>query len=118
MSNIVNQRKDITTQFAEITQLISNTRNQVLRLANTALIDLYWNVGRYISERIVSAEWGDGVVKQLADYISATTPDIKGFSDKNLWRMKQFYETYINEPKLSPLVRQISWTNNLSLIHI
>lgn len=116
MSNIIKQRDGITAQFAEVTRLISNARNQVLRLANTALIDLYWSVGRYISERIASAEWGDGVVKQLADYISKTAPDLKGFSDKNLWRMKQFYETYVNEPKLSPLVREISWTNNLVLL--
>lgn len=116
MSNMIKHSDDINVQFAEITQLISNARNQVLRLANTALIDLYWNVGHYISDRIASAEWGDGVVPQLAEYISRTAPDLKGFSDKNLWRMKQFYETYSSEPKLSPLVREISWTNNLVLL--
>ena len=113
MSDNTTRPDPINAQFAEITQLISNARNHVLRLANTALIDLYWNVGRHISERITSAEWGDGVVKQLADYIAKTAPDLKGFSDKNLWRMKQFYEAYANKPKLSPLVREISWTNNL-----
>lgn len=113
MSDNTTRPDSINAQFAEITQLISNARNHVLRLANTALIDLYWNVGRHISERITSAEWGDGVVKQLADYIAKTAPDLKGFSDKNLWRMKQFYEAYANKPKLSPLVREISWTNNL-----
>lgn len=116
MSNMIKHSNDINVQFAEITQLISNARNQVLRLANTALIDLYWNVGHYISDRIASAEWGDGVVPQLAEYISKTAPDLKGFSDKNLWRMKQFYDTYSSEPKLSPLVREISWTNNLVLL--
>lgn len=116
MSNMIKHSDDINVQFAEITQLISNARNQVLRLANTALIDLYWNVGHYISDRIASAEWGDGVVPQLAKYISKTAPDLKGFSDKNLWRMKQFYETYSSEPKLLPLVREISWTNNLVLL--
>ena len=116
MSDNTTRPDSINAQFAEITQLISNARNHVLRLANTALIDLYWNVGRHISERITSAEWGDGVVKQLADYIAKTAPDLKGFSDKNLWRMKQFYEAYANKPKLSPLVREISWTNNLVLL--
>ena len=116
MSDNTTRPDSINAQFAEITQLISNARNHVLRLANTALIDLYWNVGRHISERITSAEWGDGVVKQLADYIAKTAPDLKGFSDKNLWRMKQVYEAYANKPKLSPLVREISWTNNLVLL--
>ncbi len=50
---------------------------------------------------------------ELANFIQTYEPEIKGFSDKNIWRMKQFYETYKDFPKLSPLVREISWTNNL-----
>ena len=43
-------------------------------------------------------------------------PYIQGFSDKNLWRMKQFFETYKDSTKLSPLVREITWTNNLLIL--
>jgi predicted nuclease of restriction endonuclease-like (RecB) superfamily len=53
------------------------------------------------------------VVTELANFIQTQEPEIKGFSDKNIWRMKQFYETYKDFPKLSPMVREISWTNNL-----
>ncbi|WP_034707428.1 PDDEXK nuclease domain-containing protein, partial [Chryseobacterium luteum] len=56
---------------------------------------------------------GDSVVKDLAEYIQTSEPEIKGFSDKNIWRMKKFYEVYRDFPKLSPLVREISWTNNM-----
>ena len=105
-------------QFAEIVSMIQQTKANVISIANTALIDLYWKVGKYISDKISVSEWGDGVVKQLADYIEKNSPDAKGFSDKNLWRMKQFYETYCNaDEKLSPLVRQISWTNNLIILN-
>jgi len=52
-------------------------------------------------------------VTELARYIQKNEPEIKGFSDKNIWRMKQFYETYKDFPKLSPLVREISWTHNM-----
>ncbi len=38
---------------------------------------------------------------------------MKGFSDKNLWRMKQFYETYRSSERLSALTRELSWTNNV-----
>jgi predicted nuclease of restriction endonuclease-like (RecB) superfamily len=104
-------------QFAEVVSMIHNTKANVISIANTALIDLYWNIGRYISEKISVSEWGDSVVKQLAQYIEKKSPDTKGFSDKNLWRMKQFYETYCNDcEKLSPVVRQISWTNNLTIM--
>ena len=97
--------------------MIRNTRNEVVRLANASLIDLYWRVGKYISDKIAVSEWGDGVVKQLSDYIERNSPETKGFSDKNLWRMKQFYETYKGvDEKLSTLLRQISWSNNLAIM--
>ena len=110
--------QDKAGQFAEIVSMIQQTKANVISIANTALIDLYWKVGKYISDKIAVSEWGDGVVKQLADYIEKNSPDAKGFSDKNLWRMKQFYETYCDaDEKLSPLVRQISWTNNLIILN-
>ena len=46
------------------------------------------------------------LVQQLSEYIVRKAPELKGFSAQNLWRMKQFYETYHNaDDKLSPLVR-------------
>lgn len=111
-------RNDVDiSQFNEIITLIRQTREQVFRLANTTMINLYWKVGAYISEKIVKAEWGDGVVKQLSDHIARKNPELKGFSDKNLWRMKHFYETYSTaDEKLSALLREISWTNNLLIM--
>ena len=115
MNNIIVQNRN--DQFAEIVAMIQHTRNEVVRLANASLIDLYWKIGKYISNKIAVSEWGDGVVKQLAEYIERTSPEAKGFSDKNLWRMKQFYETYNGaDEKLSTLLRQISWTNNLTIL--
>ena len=106
-------RSENEKMFVEVVSMIQKARQNVIRVANTALIDLYWKVGEYLSLKIAGAEWGDGVVRQLADYISRNCPDIKGFSDKNLWRMKQFYETYAEDAeKLSTLLRQISWSHN------
>lgn len=97
--------------------MIRQTKFAVINMANIALIDLYWKVGKYISDKIAISEWGDGVVKQLAEYIETNSPDTKGFSDKNLWRMKQFYETYRDaDEKLSTVLRQISWSNNLAIM--
>ncbi|MBX2959313.1 MAG: DUF1016 family protein [Flavobacteriales bacterium] len=100
-------------QFSVIIQLIKQSRTNAIRAVNTELINLYWNIGEYISKKIAQSEWGDSVVTELAKYIQYNEPEIKGFSDKNIWRMKQFYETYKDFPKLSPLVREISWTNNM-----
>ena len=52
---------------------------------------------------------------ELANHIHQNEPEIKGFSDKNIWRMKQFYETYKDFPKLSTLLREISWSHNLAI---
>ncbi len=59
--------------------------------------------------------WGKGVVAKLARYIAHADPTIKGFSDKNLWRMKQFYEVYQGDEELSPLVRELPWTHNTTI---
>lgn len=99
--------------FSDIIHLIKQSRTNVLRVVNSELIQLYWSIGEYISNKIDQSEWGDSVVKELAYYISQNEPDIRGFSDKNLWRMKQFYETYKDFPKLSTQLREISWSHNL-----
>ena len=82
------------TGFAEVVGLIAAARQQVFQAVNTALIDLYWQVGQYISRKIEAAEWGAGTVDQLARYIAQSQPGQRGFSRPNLFRMKQFYEAY------------------------
>lgn len=100
-------------RFTDIIQLIKQSRSKALRAINSELINLYWNIGEYIVKKIQQSEWGESVVVELANFIQNYEPEIKGFSDKNIWRMKQFYESYKDFPKLAPLVREISWTNNL-----
>jgi len=106
----------LETQFADIVSLIKNARAVALKTVNSTLINLYWNIGEYIHNRVKNAEWGQSVVKQLAEFLSKNEPGLKGFSDKNLWRMKQFYESYKDYPKLSTLLREISWTHNLIIL--
>lgn len=101
--------------FDELLHRIRQTRQAVFTQANTALIDLYWSVGQVISHKVQREAWGKGVVTELARHIARHAPEIKGFSDKNLWRMKQFYETYEGDAKLAPLVRALPWSHNLSI---
>ncbi|HMM53074.1 MAG TPA: PDDEXK nuclease domain-containing protein [Burkholderiaceae bacterium] len=102
-------------RFTDIIQLIKQSRTNAIKSVNAELINLYWNVGEYISKKIEQSEWGDSVVTELANFIQTQEPEIKGFSDKNIWRMKQFYETYKDFPKLSTLLREISWSHNLAI---
>lgn len=102
-------------RFVDIIQLIKQSRTNAIRAVNAELINLYWSIGEYISKKLEVAEWGESVVIELAKYIKLNEPEVKGFSDKNLWRMKQFYETYKDSPKLSTLSREISWSHNLAI---
>ncbi|RDB03141.1 PDDEXK nuclease domain-containing protein [Runella aurantiaca] len=102
-------------RFTDIIQLIKQSRINAIKAVNAQLINLYWNIGEYISKKIERSDWGDSVVAELAKYIQQNEPEIKGFSDKNIWRMKQFYETYKDSPKLSTVLREISWSHNLAI---
>ncbi|WP_027358257.1 PDDEXK nuclease domain-containing protein [Desulforegula conservatrix] len=114
----MNNKPQITTgvSFDEVLELIGNARQKAYQSVNTTLIDLYWQVGAYISRKIEAAEWGDGVVKQLAAHIAGSQPGLKGFTGRNLFRMRQFYETYRHDEKVAPLVRQLSWSHNLIIL--
>ncbi|WP_372482909.1 DUF1016 N-terminal domain-containing protein [Elizabethkingia anophelis] len=102
--------------FKEIIHLIKQSKTKEYKINDANLIDLYWNIGKRISEEIANGIWGRSVVKELADLIKTDKAKIKGYSDKNLWRMKQFYETYREFPKLFALSKQLSWTNNMIIV--
>ena len=99
--------------FREVLDLIASARQRAYQAVNTALIDLYWHVGEHLSRKIATAEWGEGVVPQLARHIAITHPGLRGFTRSNLLRMRQFYETYCDDPIVAPLARQLPWSQNL-----
>ncbi len=102
--------------FNELLNLITTSKQKALKQVNNTLIELYWNIGQYISTKTIKENWGKGIVKELANYIKLQDPTIKGFTSRNLWRMKQFYETYYENKKVSALLSQLTWTNNLLIL--
>ena len=102
--------------FEVVVGLIADARRRALAAVNTALIDLYWAIGEHISARVASAGWGQGTVQSLAEYIRKKQPNAQGFSASNLWRMKQFVETYRGQPKLAALLRELTWTHNMMIM--
>ncbi len=65
-----------------------------------------------IVERQKGGTWGKSVVELLAKDLRTEFPGIHGFSARNIWRMRGFYLSYKDNPKLPPLVAQIGWTHN------
>ncbi len=99
-------------QFANIILLIRQSQANALKAVNTELVNLYWQVGEYISKQVAGAAWGEKTVDELAEYISNRHPEIKGFNRRGLYRMKQFYEIYCNSSIVSPLVTQLQSSEN------
>jgi DUF1016 N-terminal domain len=91
-------------EFAEVVQMIVSARRRTFQAVNTALIELYWQVGAYISHKIRATEWGDGVVRQLAEHLAHAEPGLRGFTSRNLFRMRAFYEAYCAHELVTPLV--------------
>ena len=102
--------------FNEIVNMIETRRNNAYRKVNEELILLYWDFGKYISEKVNDSNWGDKIVDKLEEFMKREYPSMKGFNKRGIYRMKQFYEAYKDYPFMSPLVTQISWTNNLIIL--
>jgi predicted nuclease of restriction endonuclease-like (RecB) superfamily len=111
----MNKLNSTEDTFRELLVQIQQTRQKVFAQANTSLMELYWHIGQTISEKVQREAWGKGVVSELARYIAQHAPEAKGFSDKNLWRMKQFYETYEGDEKSLALARALPWSHNLAI---
>jgi predicted nuclease of restriction endonuclease-like (RecB) superfamily len=98
--------------LVEIKERIRKAQYKALREVNRELVKLYWDIGKIIAERQQSYSWGEAVVERLARDLQEEFPGIKGFSSRNVWRMREFFIAYADEPKLPPLVAEIGWTHN------
>ncbi|MCP4148264.1 MAG: DUF1016 domain-containing protein, partial [bacterium] len=116
MNNSKPTTTDAKKEFHEIRRLIETAKSQALKSVNKELITLYWNVGERISRRLNDSQWGDAVVEQLATYLRRTQPELKGFSRRGLYRMRQFYETYNQLENVSTLLTQIPWSCHLHIM--
>ena len=84
-------------QFEEIRGIISMHREKALRDVNEESLLMSWTVGRIVSERLKSNEWGSKVVVQLSEYLRAKDPTLKGYSRRNIYNMVMFYDEYSSE---------------------
>lgn len=112
---------EMTTQgyvefLAQIKNQIRQRQLQALRAVNHELLDLYWDLGESIHEKQLSQGWGKSMVQNLARDLQAEFPGRNGLSAQNLWFMRQLFCEYSQQPKLQPLVREISWAKNLVIL--
>jgi predicted nuclease of restriction endonuclease-like (RecB) superfamily len=103
--------------FVEVVEMIQSAKQTVMQTVNTQLVELYWQVGAYISHKLEQSEWGDAVVQQLADYLARTQPGLRGFTRRNLFRMLKFYQVYRGDAKVTALLSLLPWTHNLIILN-
>ena len=103
-------------RFAEVIALIETARARWYQALNTVLAEHYCEIGAYISGKFARSEWGDGVVKELAADLARRYPGVRGYTRPNLFRMRQFYEAYRADRKVSALLRQLPWTHHLLIL--
>ena len=106
----------LDNNFDEIVNIIEERKNNAYRKINEELILLYNDIGKYIYDISLKSSYGDSVVENIAIYMKNNYPTLKGFTKRNLFRMLQFYKTYKDNEKVTPLVTQLSWTNNLLIL--
>lgn len=104
---------DIFTTINNIKQDVINTRNKIIYNANRELINLYFRIGKIISQ---NSSYGKKFVEVLSRSLKIEFPEIIGFSERNLWRMKSFYERYKEFSILPPSVAELPWTHNYILL--
>ncbi|MFL9485374.1 YhcG family protein [Chitinophagaceae bacterium LWZ2-11] len=91
---------------------MKQSRANALKAVNVELINLYWNIGGYISQRVENSSWGEKTVEELAIFIQKNNPELKGFNRRGLYRMKQFYETYVSSPIVTSPRAQLQQSDN------
>ena len=108
--------KDYAEALHEIKNRIQQERLRVVLSANSAMVLLYWDIGRFILERQKSSGWGAQVIDRMAHDLRTAFPDMKGFSPRNLLFMRAFAETYSDSAIVKQLVSLIPWGHIVRLI--
>ena len=106
-------KEEIVKTINIIKQDVINTRNKIMYNANKELIKLYFRIGKTISQK---SSYGKNFIGMLSTSLKIDFPNSTGFSERNLWRMKAFYENYKDYEILPPAVAELPWTHNYILL--
>ncbi len=110
------EKQTYNSFIIDIKQRIRTAQYAAMKAVNTEAIQLNWDIGRMIVEKQEQFGWGKSIVEQLSKDLQEEFPGQSGWSERNLWLMKQFYENYRHNEILQPLVAEIGWTHNVLIM--
>jgi predicted nuclease of restriction endonuclease-like (RecB) superfamily len=112
----MNKLSKYNSFFNEIIDTINSARYQAFKSLNKFHISQNFEIGRIIVENQDKNQWGQSIVDTLSKDINKQIDGVKGYSPQNLWRMRQFYLEYKDEPELLELAMKIPWGQNMLII--
>ena len=85
---------ELMQDFQQVYGMILSHRKRAAAAVDNEMLLMIWDVGGYVSQKLHSSAWGEGVVRQLSDYIRTKDPTSRGWSYRTLYKMVRLYETY------------------------
>ncbi len=117
MPEILKHSQVYKSWLSEIKQRIKSAQLRASLSVNSALLELYWSLGKDIEEKQKHENWGSGFIDQFANDLQKSFPDIKGFSRRNIYAIRQWYLFYAEQFEFVPqAVAQIPWGHNRLII--
>ena len=92
---------NIQQSFSEVYDIILAHRQRLASVVDNESLLMVWHVGQYVSDKLKTSEWGDGIVRQLSEYIRQQDPTTRGWSYRTIYKMVQFFDTYSRSEFLS-----------------
>ncbi|RAX48237.1 DUF1016 domain-containing protein [Arthrobacter sp. AQ5-05] len=109
---------DYSAALTTLKNLVREAQHRAQRVVNTAMIELYWNIGRTILQRQHGQPWGSKVLDRIAHDLRAEFPHMKGFSRTNVYNMRAFAAAWSGgEPIVQTPSGQLSWSHNVALLN-
>jgi predicted nuclease of restriction endonuclease-like (RecB) superfamily len=92
-------------------------RFKVNLAANSALLQIYWQIGCWILNQQNRSEWGAKVIDKLSQDLRKEFPDMQGLSARNLKYMRQFAAIYPDPEFVQATLAQIPWYHHITLLN-
>ena len=114
-------QNQINIEFASwinsLKKKVQSARQKIAFSINSQLLELYWEIGKDVDSKLKSSNWGTNIIDKISSELTSEFPDIKGFSRRNIYAIRQWYLFYSQKYEFVPQdVAQIPWGHNRLII--
>ena len=115
------EQNQINIEFASwintLKKKVHSARQKIAFSINSQLLELYWEIGKEVDSKLKNSNWGTNIIDKISSELTSEFPDIKGFSRRNIYAIRQWYLFYSQKYEFVPqAVAQIPWGHNRLII--